>query len=221
MDVTLVLLPGAPPWDRVVDELARYAIDVEVREAGALPPAPERPLLLLWSPAGAGEEMLSRAAGWRDRAERPVMLLGCAPLGEAADSERALAAGFDDFMAGRASPRELAARIRALSRRTAARPAGERKTFGRLTLDDARHEAVVDGQHIPLTAMEMTVMATLVAAGGRTLTRTELLDLVWGEDNLDVGTRAVDNLILRLRRKLGDPNLIITVRSIGFRLAGE
>jgi two-component system OmpR family response regulator len=56
-------------------------------------------------------------------------------------------------------------------------------------------------------------------ASGRTMSRAELLDQVWGEDELEVGVRAVDNLVCRLRRKLGDPGLLVTVRGIGFRLA--
>jgi DNA-binding response OmpR family regulator len=45
------------------------------------------------------------------------------------------------------------------------------------------------------------------------------LNEAWGEQELDIGERAVDNVILRLRRKLGDPDLVITVRGVGFRLA--
>jgi DNA-binding response OmpR family regulator len=122
-------------------------------------------------------------------------------------------------MAGRSSPRELAARIRALVRRRSGSPRSERIRFGRITLDRARHEAIVDGNRTALTPLEVTVLGALIAAGRRTLTRTELLDSVWGPDDLDIGLRAVDNLILRLRRKLGNPSLILTVRSIGFRLA--
>ena len=54
---------------------------------------------------------------------------------------------------------------------------------------------------------------------GRPLSRIELLDQAWGEEDLEVSERAVDNVILRLRRKLPEPDVIETVRSVGFRLA--
>ena len=64
----------------------------------------------------------------------------------------------------------------------------------------------------------MELLWTLASARGRALTREELLDSVWGSDNLDVGPRAVDNLIQRLRRKVGVAEVVHTVRGIGFRV---
>jgi DNA-binding response OmpR family regulator len=167
-----------------------------------------------------GEGRLAALVAWCASASLPVRLIGCAPEGGVADCERALAVGFDDFVAGPISPRELSARLRALDRRLR-RPArlAERLRFARFSLDASRHELWVDGRRVPVTALEMAILAELIGAQGRTLTRTELLDRVWGEDELDVGVRAVDNLVCRLRRKLGDPALLITVRGVGFRLA--
>jgi len=62
------------------------------------------------------------------------------------------------------------------------------------------------------------VMRELMKARGRPLSRAELLDAAWGEGELDVSERAVDNVILRLRRKLPNPDAIETVRGVGFRL---
>ena len=57
-------------------------------------------------------------------------------------------------------------------------------------------------------------------ARGRPLSRAQLLDAAWGDADLEISERAVDNVILRLRRKLPRPDAIETVRSVGFRIAG-
>jgi DNA-binding response OmpR family regulator len=223
----LVTLGETPAPDTLVAALVRDAIDVEVIALGdvsvALPPS--RPLVVVWFGATGhpGEARLIELVAWRGRASIPVRIVGCAPEGGVGDSERALAAGFDDFMSGRISPRELSARLRALKRRLRPSPAkaSERLRFGRMTLDASRHELWIDARRVALTALEMAIVAELIAAQGRALTRVELLDRVWGEDELDVGVRAVDNLVCRLRRKLGDPELLVTVRGVGFRLSDQ
>ena len=63
-------------------------------------------------------------------------------------------------------------------------------------------------------------MRALIAARGRALSRVEILDAAWGDDGLEIGERAVDNVVMRLRRKLGEKS-IITVRDVGFRLANQ
>ena len=68
-------------------------------------------------------------------------------------------------------------------------------------------------------AWSLAVLRELIKARGRPLSRIELLDRAWGEEDLEVSERAVDNVILRLRRKLPEPDVIETVRSVGFRLA--
>jgi len=225
LQVTLVAHAGAPAPDTLVAALRRDAIDVEIimlDDATELAP-PTRPIVIAWLPQGADARQLQGLVTWRARAPQTTRLIGCSPDGGVADSERALAAGFDDFMAGRTSPRELSARLRALKRRL--RPtvprSGERLRFGRLVLDGSRHELWIDMRRVPVTAMEMAILGALIEAQGRALTRAEPLDRVWGEDELDVGLRAVDNLVCRLRRKLGDPRLLVTVRGVGFRVADK
>lgn len=243
-----------PPGRAVLAALSERAIDVEVCSAGVFdaPPdgaeilASDRPLALLWlsGPLEQGaEELLACAVAWRDRSGPALLLMGCAPDGTPDDAERAMAAGFDDFVAGRSSPRELAARLWGLARRlgvsapSAVPPAP--LTHGRLVLDAPRQELWVAERRVRLTRLEVSLVAALMEAHGSTLTRAELVDRVWGgppghparsgvgsargpsgrgEDNLDVGARAVDNLILRLRRKSRTPGLIATVRGVGFRL---
>lgn len=214
-----VALDAAPPHDELVRSLMREGITV--LEA-TLDEPPVAQLVLAWMASPIADDGLEALVAWRDRADGSPILLGCAPLGNAADAERALAAGFDDFVAGRSSAREIAARVRALHRRirTVSGPDRGRLRLGRVTIDPARHELWLGNRRVALTAMELALMTRLMAARGAVLGRVELLDQVWGADNLDVGLRAVDNLILRLRRKLGE-GVIVTVRGSGFRLAED
>ncbi|WP_428261213.1 winged helix-turn-helix domain-containing protein [Haliangium sp.] len=183
-------------------------------------PDPDRPVFLLWAPPGLSSEFYHRVVAWADAIAPRLGLLGCAAEGAVGDSECALAAGFDDYVAGRHSPRELAARVRAVHRRLhwpSRRWSGCLK-FGPLVLHPHEHELRLDGDSIPLTTIEMAVVRALIRAGGRPLHRADLLDRAWGENGLDVSERAVDNVILRLRRKLPRAGLIRTVRGVGFCL---
>jgi DNA-binding response OmpR family regulator len=220
--VGFVVREGAPPPEPFASELEREAIQLAPAAfppagAAAVAPVPDARVVLVWLPAGVPPGELAEVAAWRDRAA----VIGCAPTGNTEDSERALAAGFDDFVAGRAAPREMARRLRALERRTrrAAARAGRRERFGRIRLDADQHRLWVDGQRVALTRTELAVMTALVDAGGQIRTRADILLKAWGDEGLEVGERAVDNIIMRLRRKLPDPDLIVTVRGVGFRLA--
>jgi DNA-binding response OmpR family regulator len=146
-------------------------------------------------------------------------LIGVLEDGGGPEREVLLAAGFDDVVAGRLSARELSARVRAVHRRIHWMKArGDRVRYGDYTLDVVHRELWTQGRTIPLTLTELEVMRALMLAHGRPLSRGELLDAVWGGGDLEVSERAVDNVILRLRRKLG-ADAIDTVRGVGFRLA--
>ena len=95
---------------------------------------------------------------------------------------------------------------------------------GDLTLDLARHEVRQDGRLVPLTAVELRLLTALLAAGGRVLSRDQLLDALYGAaGDGEVLDRTVDVHIGRLRDKLGDraesPRYIATVRGAGYRAA--
>jgi DNA-binding response OmpR family regulator len=214
--VGFVVREGAPPPDRFATEIEREAIHLEPAAMAVGTAPPDVRVLLVWLPAGVSSTELADLAVWRERAA----VVGCAPTGTSDDSERALAAGFDDFVAGRSAPREMARRLRAVERRTR-RVAGRarRERFGRIRLDSDQHRLWVDGQRVPLTRTELAVMTALVDAGGQIRTRADILLRAWGDEGLEVGERAVDNIIMRLRRKLPDPEIIVTVRGVGFRLA--
>jgi DNA-binding response OmpR family regulator len=90
-------------------------------------------------------------------------------------------------------------------------------------VDRDRHEVTVAGRSVPLTAVEFRLLVTLLEAGGRVLSRDQLLDAVYGSDEADVLDRTIDVHIGRLRDKLADdaerPRYVMTVRGVGYRSA--
>lgn len=108
---------------------------------------------------------------------------------------------------------------RAVQRRLRTPAATDRLRYGSFSLDLREHVLWVDSQSITLTAIELAVMRELLKARGRPLSRVDLLDLAWDASDLETTERAVDNVILRLRRKLPRPDALETVRGVGFRLA--
>ncbi len=222
IEVSVLVMDRASFSDELVDQLQREVLHVDVADSSVLAAEPEesRAVVLVWVPPSFGAEDYARIVAWAKRAPSEIALLGCGPTLTGVDAETALAAGFDDFVAGRASARELAARVRALHRRI--RGAGARRStvhrFGRLVLDRFGYRLWVDGRNVSLTATELGVIGALIDARGQALSRAQILDSAWAE-NLEVGERAVDNVILRLRRKLGDSRVIETVRGVGFRIA--
>ena len=222
--VGVLILPGAAGEAPALAAIHREAFEVERLEPPVLEgqaDGPDPSVVLVWVPRGIPEGILESVTAWRDRSPKTTALIGCSPDGTVADSEHALAAGFDDFMIGRCSPREIVARLGALLRRLQSRrqAADGRLSFGGLVLDRTRNELRVGKARVLLTPLEFGFMEALFSARGAALERVKLLDLVWGVDELEVGLRAVDNLVLRLRRKIGAPNLILTVRGVGFRLS--
>src|SRR5262249_47193354 len=129
-----------------------------------------------------------------------------------------------DYVVKPFSPRELVARIRAVLRRAAVPPAATEspgiRQLGELELDEGRHRVTVAGAAIELTAKEFGLLAALLHAGGRVLSREQLLDSVWGYANAaEIESRTVDVHIMRLREKLGPAaRRIVTVKGVGYRL---
>ena len=217
--VTVVTLVTTPSAQAVVAELRRGAMMVELRTAEILDDSPQAPVYVVAIDPGA-TALADKFVAWATDSSLRPGLIGLIENGHAEDCESLLAAGFDDVAVTPVSTRELAARVRAVHRRVHWKGvANGRLRFGELTLDLYGRALWFRGKTISLTSIELAVLRELIKARGRPLSRIELLDRAWGEEDLEVSERAVDNVILRLRRKLPDPDVIETVRSVGFRLA--
>jgi two-component system response regulator VanR len=127
-----------------------------------------------------------------------------------------LSLGADDYMPKPFDFAELVARLRALARRSGpARPASLRT--GDVELDPARRTVERAGRRIDLTPKEFAVLEALMAAGGAVVSNDELVQRVWDE-NADPWTNSVRMSVLRLRRKLGEPPVVHTVKGAGYRV---
>lgn len=195
--------------------------DVHLASGGSGPAqepvgAAREPELYLWFPAAEVHRELDRWSVALDGCQpRPGILAVVEPLAV----EDFLAAGVDDAVPRSISEREMVARVRALHRRLSRRAPEGKLRYGAITLDTMERSVWVEGASIGITPIEQAVLVALIRAAGRALSRVALLDAAWGEGELEVSERAVDNVILRLRRKLPRPELIETVRGVGFRLA--
>jgi DNA-binding response OmpR family regulator len=216
--VAVVTLVTTAYTQDVVAELRRGAMQVELHTGAVLDAAPQVPVYVV-STAPDQLAVADRLVEWASHSELRPGLIGVVEHGGATDAEALLAAGFDDAAVAPVSTRELAARVRAVHRRVHWKGAAHgRLRFGELTLDVYGRALWFRGKTIALTSIELAVLRELIKARGRPLSRLELLDRAWGEEDLEVSERAVDNVILRLRRKLPEPDVIETVRSVGFRL---
>ncbi len=124
--------------------------------------------------------------------------------------------GADDYLSKPFHIGELRARIRALGRRSqpAAHPVLER---GGVVLDAARRSATRDGRELGLTRKEFVVLQVLLEAEGAVVSPEELLDRAWDE-HTDPFTNVVRVTIMKLRKSLGEPPLIETLRGVGYRI---
>ena len=199
--------------------LERDAIRVTVGTARILDEPPDAPVYLVGMDAEIAQVIADGVVAWGQRGELRPGLIGVVEGGGGREREALLHAGFDDVVAAPLSARELAGRVRAVHRRVRRTASHGRLRFGPLTLDNDGHAVWIEGNVVALTSIELAVLRELMKARGRPLARGELLDLAWGGGELEVSERAVDNVIMRLRRKLPQPDLIDTVRGVGFRIS--
>jgi DNA-binding response OmpR family regulator len=164
----------------------------------------------------------------RQHSAVPVLMLTA--LGDESDRIVGLELGADDYLPKTFSTRELLARLRAVTRRSALtakqaapRGADDKETLlvGDLSIDVDAREVSVSGERIALTALEFDLLTCLARSAGRVLSRDQLLDAISGR-SYEVFDRSVDVHVSALRRKLGDdpktPRFIRTIRSAGYML---
>jgi DNA-binding response OmpR family regulator len=157
----------------------------------------------------------------RIQAERPVPVLMLTARDAETDVLVGLGIGADDYMTKPFSPRELAARIKAILRRVDRAPAvdGERIAAGGLEVDLAARRVRRDGHAVELTATEFDLLVHLARRPGVVFPRERLLAEVWGFQD-HVGPRTVDSHVAGLRRKLG-PGCVRTARGVGYAFDPE
>ncbi len=182
---------------------------------------PRLVVLDLMIPELDGIEVIRRA---RQFGDVPILVLSARVA--VGDRILALTEGADDYLPKPFSPAELVVRVRTILRRTergTGLPDDARLGIGGLELDVGRHLVTVDGEPVALSALEMRLLAALLEADGRVLSRDQLLDAIHGIGEGDVTDRAIDQYVKRLREKLGDdpgqPRFIATVRGAGYRAA--
>jgi len=163
-------------------------------------------------PVVHGDEVCRRLAA-EGSAARVIMLTAAAEVDDRVDG---LALGADDYLPKPFVLRELVARVSALGRR--ARPAAPPvlRRAG-ISLDPHRREVFRDGRYVPLSRKEFAVLAELLRADGTAVSAEHLLEKAWDE-NADPFTHAVRMTILKLRRKLGDPPVLLTDPGVGYRI---
>jgi DNA-binding response OmpR family regulator len=146
-------------------------------------------------------------------ASRVLMLTA---RGEVKDRVTGLQLGADDYLPKPFAMRELVARVNALGRRYPEEPVLNLRV-GDLTLDLATHDVHRGAKRIELSPRELMLLKVLMREPARVFTRTELCERVW-EHPHEYDTKLVEVFIGRLRRKIGDPPLIHTVRHVGYTI---
>lgn len=215
--------------DADIRELVTYALGTQNLEAkGFARPSefwaalrgemPELVLLDIMLPEEDGLSILKKLRQTPDTRDLPVIMLTA--KSSEYDKVRGLDLGADDYVQKPFGIMELVSRVRALLRRSAPKhdTTGGELRLGSLTVSPEGRSAAVDGKPVSLSLKEFELLRLLMENRGRVLTRTTLLDTVWGYE-FDGETRTVDVHVRNLRRKLGPcGELISTVRGVGYKI---
>ena len=152
----------------------------------------------------------------RLRAASSVPIIVVTARGDEGDRVLGLDLGADDYVVKPFGLRELVARVRAVSRRAVAEPAGPQRV-GALEVDRRARRVSVDGREVALALKEFELLALLADDPDAVISRVQIMDEVW-DPHWYGPTKTLDVHVASLRRKLGDPRWIETVRGVGFRL---
>ena len=206
----------------LADGLRREGFDVERVATGAdalAAPEPDLVLLDLRLPDMDGYAV---AREMRARSRVPIIMLTA--RGEEVDRVVGLEIGADDYVVKPFGLRELVARINAVMRRVGdAADDGdgpEELRAGRLVMSTRTHRVTMGDDELHLTPREFEILSMLMADPGAVVSRDDLLRRLWGT-TWAVQTKAIDVHVSSLRRKLGDPAWVETVRGVGFRLGAS
>lgn len=170
-------------------------------------------------PDMSGIDLCARLRRSKDHVGLPIMMLTA--RGEEADRVRGLKTGADDYVVKPFSMPELMARVAALLRRASPERVSVKLSHGDISLDRAAHRVVRGVRQIELGPTEFRLLEALLENPGRVLSRSQLLDRVWGSAS-EIDDRTVDVHIGRLRKSLirgNEPDPIRTVRGTGYTLA--
>jgi two-component system, OmpR family, response regulator RegX3 len=202
--------------DPLAEALRREGFTVTRAATGAealAASAPDVVLLDLRLPDIDGLDVCRRI---RERSDVPIIAVTA--RGEEADRVVGLELGADDYVVKPFGIRELIARIRAVTRRGRMGTADDgQRRIGDLELDIRARRVRLDGRELELTAKEFDLLAALAHEPGTAVSRRRLLEEVW-QTSWYGSTKTIDVHVAALRRKLGDPGWIETVRGVGFRL---
>jgi two-component system, OmpR family, alkaline phosphatase synthesis response regulator PhoP len=155
----------------------------------------------------------------RQESDVPIIMLTALTTDE--DRLRGLELGADDYVTKPFSPRELAARVRAVLRRIPGERGPEKIQHGGLVVDYIKHEAYLDGKSLELTPIEFKLLGAFVKEPGRVFSRAQIIDNALGHD-FNGFDRTIDVHILKLRRKLEPdphhPRYLKTIYGAGYKL---
>ena len=192
-----------------------YEVTVTGDGGGALAEAERTaPDVIVLDVAMPGLDGLSVARRLRGKGDfTPILMLTARDA--VPDRVAGLEAGADDYLVKPFAVQELVARLRALARRASDPAAGGLRSYADITLDAGARRATRAGRTIELTGRETALLDLLLREAGRVLTRERAIEEIWDDA---AEANVVDRYITRLRRKLGSPPLIQTVRGSGFTL---
>ncbi|NKB28310.1 MAG: phosphate regulon transcriptional regulatory protein PhoB [Rhodobacteraceae bacterium] len=173
-------------------------------------------IVLDWMlPGVSGIEICRRLKSSVETRAIPIIMLSA--RAEEVDRVRGLETGADDYVIKPYSVLELMARVRTQLRRVRPASVGERLQFEDVVMDSETHRVTRGGTVVQLGPTEFRLLATFLERPGRVWSREHLLSRVWDRDT-DLDTRTVDVHVGRLRKALGGPDLIRTVRGAGYAL---